>query len=175
MLPCISELRLGFVAVFTGTRKAQHVKVWDVRARAAAYELATGNNRVTSLAWDASRNTLYASTECVFVDTLGYHHNYRPGTKCEMNLGAPRPERRNGGRSRREEKEDDDDYEKCWPEKAWHFEDYYEYAFDSGDHRVCESFYWRLCDAMNLLVVCSSPICVQRGPRHFYSASIRGR
>lgn len=97
--------------------------MWDVRARAAVYELATGNNAVTSLAWDAKHHCLYAATECSYKDRLGFRHDYRPAM-------IPRRGRRGH--------DDEDDY-RCWPEQAWHSEDYFEYAFDAGDHRICES------------------------------------
>ena len=38
------------------------MKAWDIRARAAVYELATGNNAVRALSWDAKRSALYATS-----------------------------------------------------------------------------------------------------------------
>ena len=32
------------------------------------------------------------------------------------------------------------DPEKAWPKRAYHPENYFGYTFDSGDHRLCESF-----------------------------------
>ena len=59
--------------IFTGgTHKTQSIKVWDPRAKKLVYELATGNNAVHSLAWDAPRATLYAATECDAMDRMGY-------------------------------------------------------------------------------------------------------
>ena len=64
--------------IFTGgTHKTQSIKVWDPRAKKLVYELATGNNAVHSLAWDAPRATLYAVTECDAMDRMGYRHDYR--------------------------------------------------------------------------------------------------
>ncbi|KAF8598053.1 hypothetical protein BDV93DRAFT_610081 [Ceratobasidium sp. AG-I] len=128
----------GIPIAFTGTGKTQHVTAWDIRARAAIYELSTGNNEVNALAWDPKRNTLFAATECSYMDTAGFRHGYRPGTKCEMNLGKPSTQNQNRKHEEEEEEDgdDDDDYERCWPDLAWHFEDYYEYPFDSGNHRV---------------------------------------
>jgi len=127
----------GIPIVFTGTRMAQHITTWDIRARAAVYELATGNNEVNSLAWDPTRNTLFAGTECGYMDKYGYRHGYRPGSKIEMNLEKPTtPARKNRRRTEEQDDGDNDDYEKCWPAPAWHFEDYYEYPFDSGSHRI---------------------------------------
>ena len=51
--------------------------MWDVRARTFICELATGNNSVTSLAWDAGRSTLFAATECDHMDSRGNFHGYR--------------------------------------------------------------------------------------------------
>lgn len=74
------------------------------------------------------------------MDTAGYRHGYRPGSKIEMNLDKPiAPKRNNRRRTEDQEDGDNDDYEKCWPAPAWHFEDYYEYPFDSGNHRICKS------------------------------------
>ncbi|KAF8598054.1 hypothetical protein BDV93DRAFT_561741 [Ceratobasidium sp. AG-I] len=125
----------GIPIVFTGTSRLQQIKVWDIRARAAIYELATGNSEAISLAWDPKRNTLFAATECAYMDMAGYRHGYRPGKKSQMNLGQPSTRTQNN-RRQGEAEENDDDYEKCWPAPAWHSEDYYEYPFDSGDHRV---------------------------------------
>ena len=64
--------------IFTGgTHKTQSIKVWDPRAKKLVYELATGNNAVHSLAWDAPRTTLYAATECSALDRAGIRHGYR--------------------------------------------------------------------------------------------------
>lgn len=54
-----------------GGDSSQCIKIWDIRACASVYELATGNNAVNSMAWDASNNTLYASTECPNMDRQG--------------------------------------------------------------------------------------------------------
>ncbi|CUA74740.1 hypothetical protein RSOLAG22IIIB_11457 [Rhizoctonia solani] len=120
----------GIPIVFTGTHKGEQIKVWDVRARACVYELATGNNAVQSLAWDAQNNCLYAATECEYVDRLGYNHDYRyakiPGNQ---NPGANED-------GMDDDEEEDVDYERCWPKQAWHKEDYFGYLFDAGEHRI---------------------------------------
>ncbi|KAG8724865.1 hypothetical protein FRC12_001084 [Ceratobasidium sp. 428] len=107
-------------AVFTGTGRAEQIKMWDVRARTSVYELATGNNRSNSLAWDPNRNCLYAATECSYQDRVGYRHEYRLSRKWK------------------DQDLDKDDMESdvAWPEKAWHDEYYYGYAFDAGEHRI---------------------------------------
>ncbi|KEP47055.1 WD40 domain protein [Rhizoctonia solani 123E] len=119
----------GIPIVFTGTHKGEQIKVWDVRARACVYELSTGNNAVQSLSWDAPNNCLYAATECEYMDRLGYNYDYRY---------AKIPKNQNpGGNEDMEEDEDEDvDYERCWPKKAWHKEDYFGYLFDAGEHCI---------------------------------------
>ncbi|CAE6481558.1 unnamed protein product [Rhizoctonia solani] len=119
--------------VFTGTHKGEQIKVWDVRARACVYELATGNNVVESLAWDAPNNCLYAATSCEYMDRLGNHHDYRYAKiPKNQNLGEV-----DGDMDDDEmDDEDDEDGERCWPKNAWHKEDYFGYLFDAGDHRI---------------------------------------
>lgn len=99
--------------------------MWDVRACATVYELATGNNQVASLAWDATRNTLFAATECLYRDRQGYRHSYRPA-KMPIRTGAGGVDEKSGF---------------YWPDRAPHKEDYYEYSFDAGEHRICKLLY----------------------------------
>ncbi|KZV88372.1 hypothetical protein EXIGLDRAFT_839247 [Exidia glandulosa HHB12029] len=128
----------------------QSIRMWDVQGQKCLYELATGNNEVSAMAWDASNQTLFAATECQSLDRIGYHHNYRrykptPWEKQEQ--AATR--RASGDMSVDEEDEeeeeyedvddddDDDDYEeRCWPKSAFRSEDYWGYSFDAGDHRL---------------------------------------
>ncbi|KAG8724864.1 hypothetical protein FRC09_013032 [Ceratobasidium sp. 395] len=110
----------GIPTVFTGSRLAEQIKMWDVRARTPVYELATGNNRVNSLAWDPNRDCLYAATECFYKDRLGYHHEYQRSRKWkDLDL---------------DEASMKDDV--AWPKNAWHDEYYYGYTFDAGEHRI---------------------------------------
>ncbi|CAE6519833.1 unnamed protein product [Rhizoctonia solani] len=124
----------GIPIMFTGTGRGEQIKVWDVRARACVYELATGNNAVQSVAWDGQNNCLYAATECRYMDRLGYHHDYRYA-KIPNN--------------QRFDDEDEDycvigrdakdyykDGERCWPKSAWHKEDYFGYLYDAGGHQI---------------------------------------
>lgn len=67
----------GVPIVLTGGTRSQCIKVWDPRAKKLVYELATGNNSVQSLAWDVKRSTLYAATECMYMDRMGSTHEYR--------------------------------------------------------------------------------------------------
>jgi hypothetical protein len=66
-----------YTAIFTSSESREQIKLWDVRARTVKYELSTGNNSVENLAWDPTRNTLYATTECKYIDRMGNHHGYR--------------------------------------------------------------------------------------------------
>jgi hypothetical protein len=112
--------------------------VWDPRAKAIVYELATGNNSVTSMAWDAPRSTLFAATECMWMDRMGYHHEYRP---AKIPRRHDMEKTGDAGMNAEEEEEfddDEDEYERYWPEGAHHDETYFGYAMDAGEHRLCE-------------------------------------
>lgn len=100
--------------------------MWDIRARQVVYELSSGNNAVVGMAWDAVHNSLYAVTECHYMDRLGRNVDYRR---------AKIPQ------DQEHELEDDDDgYEgRCWPKRAHHGEGYFGYLFDAGDHTICAS------------------------------------
>ncbi|KAJ7697798.1 hypothetical protein B0H17DRAFT_1177518 [Mycena rosella] len=67
----------GIPLVFTGSKTEQAVSLWDIRAAKAVYELSTGNNGVSGMAWDAGRSVLYVATVCGYKDrngqqTVGY-------------------------------------------------------------------------------------------------------
>ncbi|KDQ19041.1 hypothetical protein BOTBODRAFT_171005 [Botryobasidium botryosum FD-172 SS1] len=101
--------------IFTGGTKLQQIRCWDVRARLPLYELATGNNQVTALAWDALHCTLYAQTHCEFhVSEFSGHQGYR--------------EFRGPGRV--------SDDERCWPAAAFHDEQAFEHPLDRGCHSL---------------------------------------
>ncbi|KAF7323593.1 WD40 repeat-containing protein [Mycena kentingensis (nom. inval.)] len=53
----------GHPFIIFGAHKSQQIQVWDVRGRAALYQLSTGNNAVRDLAWDAPSQSLFAATE----------------------------------------------------------------------------------------------------------------
>jgi hypothetical protein len=114
--------------------------MWDVRARAPVYELATGNNRAASLAWDSKQNSLYAATDCIYMDQFGFRHGYRGGYMPDR----PLPENED------EDDEYDGDYERCWPDSAFHTEAYFGYTFDAGEHRVCA--YFQFSDGTEVLM-----------------------
>ena len=73
------------------------------------------------MAWDAVHNSLYAVTECRYMDHLGRNFDYR-GAKISQDQD---PED--------DELEDDDKgYEgRCWSKRAHHGEDYFGYLFDA--------------------------------------------
>jgi hypothetical protein len=120
------------------------------------YELATGNNGVASLAWDALRSTLYAATDCINMDRNGYHHGYRPAKIPNSRRYAhtadkpPKPVKEDDMDEDYEDEDgddysDDDDWDgdEYWPERAAHKETHFGYAFDSGDHRLSEFRFFR--------------------------------
>ncbi|RDB26136.1 hypothetical protein Hypma_006198 [Hypsizygus marmoreus] len=117
----------GIPTMFTGAMRHQCVKLWDLRAKSAVYELSTGNNAVASLAWDTTRNTLYAATECHYVDRMGRHNGYR-----RAKVPADQNPESDG-----DEDDDGEEYEgRCWPEQAYHDENYFGYLFDAGEHII---------------------------------------
>ena len=65
------------IAMFTAGDATQQVKMWDIRAEECVYELSTGNNSVTGLAWDDARAALFVATECGYVNRMGLHTGYR--------------------------------------------------------------------------------------------------
>ncbi|PPQ65280.1 hypothetical protein CVT26_000240 [Gymnopilus dilepis] len=132
----------GVPFVFVGTDDSQHIKLWDIRSRRSVYELATGNNSVAGLAWDAGNNTLYAATSCPYVDRLGRHTGYRrariPRSTNVVEEDANEDD--DEGSENEEEDDADMDYESedddiCWPQRAHHAENYFGHVFDAGDHR----------------------------------------
>lgn len=120
--------------VFAGTEKCEAIKTYDIRTRSIIYELSTGNNAVSALAWDASRNVLYAGTECNYVDRMGYHHEYRK-------IQHPK---RTQETDDDDDEEDDEDEGRYWPATAHHDEHYFGYMFDAGEHRICECCFCQL-------------------------------
>ena len=127
--------------VFTGGDRSQSIKTWDVRARAMVYELATGNNAVRALSWDEKRNALYAATECDYMDRLGYYHGYRRARIPKWARLDPAGTDDDGEEDMDDEEYDSDDYDddgENWPKNAYHSEDSFGYAFDAGEHTLCE-------------------------------------
>ncbi|KAI0351720.1 hypothetical protein OH77DRAFT_1429291 [Trametes cingulata] len=124
----------GIPTVFTGSDRYQAVKTWDVRARSLVYELGTGNTSVRALSWDAQHTTLYATTECDYMDRLGYTHGYRAAHIPGWAKKVPEEEPERTEEDEYDEDEDDWDGEHCWPERAPHEERYFGYAYDAGEH-----------------------------------------
>nr|GAT43236.1 WD40 repeat-containing protein [Mycena chlorophos] len=133
--------------IIYGTLQSQQIKVWDVRNRAPLFELATGNNSVADLAWDAANQTLLAVTECDNMDRHGSVHDYRwahIGSHGKEWLGDSArfgglmgAEHASGDDEDEMDSEDDeDDFEFGWPNDAWHVEKSFGVAFDAGDHRI---------------------------------------
>ncbi|EMD33906.1 hypothetical protein CERSUDRAFT_56003, partial [Gelatoporia subvermispora B] len=132
-------------ALFTGGSKTERIQMWDIRARRTVYELATGNNAVASMAWDKHRSTLWAATECEYMDRNGTRHEYRKarirrdGTENLNNADAEGFSDGGSDEDSDEEEEgylDEDEHDCCWPNHAYHGEDYFGYTFDAGDHRI---------------------------------------
>ncbi len=128
--------------LFSAGSRSQNIKVWDVRAGAAVYELGTGNTIVHALSWDAKRNALYATTECDYLDRLGYTHGYRPAhipgwakyepEETKLTSGSPVDDDDYDS----EEDEDYGDGRHNWPDMAPHDEMFFGYAYDAGDHSL---------------------------------------
>ncbi|KZV59683.1 hypothetical protein PENSPDRAFT_760359 [Peniophora sp. CONT] len=104
----------GHPFIIIGGYQSQQIKIWDARRRAPLYQLSTGNNAVEALAWDSSRNHLFAATDCQYLGYNGTAFGYR-----EARLG-----------------DDEDGGDMAWPKKAWHDEKSFGYPFDCGSHRL---------------------------------------
>lgn len=130
--------------LFTGGQSTESIALWDLRARRTVYELATGNNGVDSLVWDAANSTLYASTVCGYVDAQGNSYGCRPFRPPKVqHATASKPTSRDEDYDMEDDDEydddDDDDYDQSWPKDAFHSEGHFGYDFDAGDHRLCTS------------------------------------
>ncbi|KAG8682205.1 hypothetical protein FRC08_015126 [Ceratobasidium sp. 394] len=142
--PCYSAALAhpdGIPTVFTGTSQAEQIKMWDVRARAPVYELATGNNQVKSLAWDSARNCLYAATKCGYRKGASYRRNYHPSKRRRIDDsgdedGDEDDDGKDGDQGEDEEEHAFGDDAPAWPKNAYHLEEYFGYAFDAGNHRI---------------------------------------
>ncbi|KAI0040948.1 hypothetical protein FA95DRAFT_792933 [Auriscalpium vulgare] len=144
------ELFDGQPYVIIGGTGSQQVKVWDVRARAPLYELSTGNNVVNALAWDRKRQTLYAATDCPWMDRIGYHHGYRPArfrTEEQENQArdAKRKKREEARKKRREERlkepvkePDDSDDEGNWEDEQDSDDDSYSDSYSESESEESE-------------------------------------
>lgn len=152
--------------MFTGGEAKEHIKMWDIRARAAVYEMSTGNNAVVGMAWDAQHNSLYAATECRYMDRMGNSLEHRRGkVPIEQRENINQNQSQHDGveeeddgveEDMEDEEEDDDDDDdlnmRCWPKKAYHDEGFFGYMFDAGEHRICELLFLS-CGCYSLLTV----------------------
>ncbi|KZT53574.1 hypothetical protein CALCODRAFT_48994 [Calocera cornea HHB12733] len=98
--------------LFVGGTKTELITCWDVQATKPLYELSTGNNQITGLAWNSSTQSLYAATSCPHVDS--------EGNPIEMR-------KLRGGQNTRARK---------WPKKAFHNEMFFGVPYDAGGHRL---------------------------------------
>ncbi|KZO99499.1 hypothetical protein CALVIDRAFT_553381 [Calocera viscosa TUFC12733] len=102
----------GQPLLFVGGTKTELVTCWDVRSRKPLYELSTGNNQVTGLAWNSSAQCLYAATSCPHVDAQGNPIETRK-LRNVQNAGARK-----------------------WPKKAFHNEKFFGAPYDASGHRL---------------------------------------
>ncbi|KAI0671424.1 WD40-repeat-containing domain protein [Trametes maxima] len=178
----------GIPTLFTGGDRTQQIKMWDLREQECVYELATGNNAVSAMAWDPARTSLYVATRCPHVDRFGERTGYRRARvpawatwasverdyKAHKTHGSgpriPPPiivpyvpsdddeEEDGDGRGYYEtESEDEVDGEDeideaysadmRWPEKCFHKENYFGYAYDAGENVL---FRWHFKDAPDI-------------------------
>ncbi|KAK7031267.1 hypothetical protein VNI00_013518 [Paramarasmius palmivorus] len=127
--------------VLYGGTKSEQIKVWDVRSKTALYELSTGNNEVNAMVWDGSTQTLFAGTECSYMDRLGYTHDY---ARAKFGKIQKRRVRELWGQVQEDDDideddddDDDDEFEEwAWPRRAAHGEESFGYPLDSGEHRT---------------------------------------
>ncbi|TFY64138.1 hypothetical protein EVJ58_g2815, partial [Rhodofomes roseus] len=75
----------GLPIMFSGGRKTEGIKCWDIRAKKCIYELSTGNTSVEGLAWSSAQSTLYAATSTSYQDWIGNHFSYRD---CKVPSGT---------------------------------------------------------------------------------------
>lgn len=108
--PLIKCFFSAFVDIFASDKTSECITLWDVRAKKAVYDLATGNNQVVGMVWNDKRNELWASTSCPYIEPNGAHPGYSKSAS-----------RRGRG----------------WPREAYHDEKYFGHVFDSGDHQMC--------------------------------------
>ncbi|KAI0649478.1 hypothetical protein C8Q79DRAFT_999240 [Trametes meyenii] len=126
----------GIPTLFTAGFRSHSVKLWDLRAGACVYELSTGNNVVVRMVWDAPRNILYAATKNEYLDAQGRHVDYR---RADIPRWAAREGQVNDeSRSTRWCDRDDewDANQLSWPNRAFHEEDFFGYAYDAGGHAL---------------------------------------
>ncbi|KAJ7637301.1 hypothetical protein DFH06DRAFT_1054424 [Mycena polygramma] len=143
----------GIPMAFTGSSSEQVVRLFDIRASKFVYDLATGNNEVEGMAWDAHRNVLYVSTFNTNVDKNCQHDGYRPAKHPELDAAE-------------DDSMGDDDYDLdedgdflfAWPITAAHTEDYFGYVFDAGEHRIFRYAFDDQADPNRLPIYGTAPV-----------------
>ncbi|KAH9856605.1 quinon protein alcohol dehydrogenase-like superfamily [Lenzites betulinus] len=170
----------GIPTLFTGGDRTQQIKMWDIREQECVYELSTGNNAVSAMAWDDAHASLYVATTCPHVNRLGERAGYRrariptwatwAGVERDykaykasgpVSPAKPKPNPivvhdENGevmsdegedGRGYYDTEsesgaEDEDEIDEAysadmrWPEKCFHRENYFGYAYDAGENML---------------------------------------
>ncbi|KAI0789846.1 hypothetical protein C8Q75DRAFT_126910 [Abortiporus biennis] len=140
----------GIPTLFTGGTRTEAIRVWDVRARKLVYDLSTGNTEVHALAWDSQRSTLYAATECNYMDRMGSTFDYRVARTPKFIRKREREQfkaQHGGGNAEGEDEEmddedydddddDDEDEEIGWPNRAYHDEGFFGQMYDAADHSL---------------------------------------
>eukprot|EP01083_Nonionella_stella_P230394 814472_1 len=96
------------------------VTVWDIRnvnakRNGALYEISTGNNNVDGIVWHESSNSLFAMTDCLYIDRFGRKYY---GTNHELTDDY------------------DDDEVNDWPERAKHRKTDFPCEYDSAQNDV---------------------------------------
>jgi hypothetical protein len=137
--------------LFTGNDKEEAIKLWDLRANAPVYELATGNNAVIGMAWDDEADTLSAITECCHEGSEYRAAKFSPRDLAKRKAQADAPDQQmdEDDGDFYDDGEDEDLYEdyredttrsRKWPKQAYHAENYWGHVFDSRKrHKICES------------------------------------
>ncbi|KAI0701872.1 WD40-repeat-containing domain protein [Cerioporus squamosus] len=188
----------GIPTLFTGGDTTQQVMMWDIRAEECVYELSTGNNSVTGLAWDHTRSSLFVATECRYVNRMGLRTGYRrariprwatwkavdkeyrahkeavkdgtatadtdaeDGTYGGMDYPDVYDDYLDDGEGVESESEDEEDIDEGysadmrWPQKCFHKEDFFGYAYDAGEHVL---FRWQFKDTPDITQLPASTTC----------------
>ncbi|KAJ7593523.1 WD40-repeat-containing domain protein [Mycena floridula] len=132
----------GIPTLFAGTESGEAIKMFDIRAKAMIYELATGNCAVSGLAWNAEQQTLYSAAHCRYVGRMGDYFDYRKVKKIKESREEDEDEdMEDEDENDEDEDEDEDDEEedfelRCWPKKSSHDERYFGHVFDAGSNRI---------------------------------------
>lgn len=95
------------------------------------------------MAWDADRNTLYAATECRYIDRLGRNYDYRPAKLPKDQLDQYRGDMGEAIEGEDEDEDESEDnqedwHDRAWPKNAFHGESYWGYTFDAARHTICK-------------------------------------